>query len=179
MKKLIANFINGLLVVVPTVVSLYVIVVIFDKIDGIIPLPVPGLGFVVTIGLITAGGALTSNVIGKKVIEWTDSLLGRVPLVKLIYTALKDFMAALVGDKKSFDRPCLVSLDAEGNLRTFGFITKEDLSSWGIEGLVAVYMPQSINFAGQLALVPRTRVQLLDVEASEVLPLIVSGGVTG
>ena len=179
MKDLITNFLNGLLIVVPTTASLYVIFVIFDKIDGIIPLPVPGLGFLVTIGLITAVGAFASNVVGRKLVEWADALLGRVPLVKLIYHGIKDFMSALVGDKKSFDRPCLVSLDAEGNLRTFGFITKEDLSHWGIEGLVAVYMPQSINFAGQLALVPRERVKPLDVEASEVLPFVVSGGVTG
>ena len=81
MTQLIRNFLNGLLVVVPTMASLYVVFVIFDKIDGIIELPVPGLGFLVTIGLITAVGALTSNVVGKKIIAMTDSLLGRVPLI--------------------------------------------------------------------------------------------------
>lgn len=179
MKRLVRNFLNGCLVLVPVVASLYVIGLIFMKIDGIIELPIPGLGFVLTIAFITGVGALTSNVVGKRAVEMTDRFLGKVPLVKLIYTSLRDFMSALVGNKKSFDKPCVVSLDAEGTMRVFGFITREDLSAWGLGGHVAVYMPQSINFAGQLGLFPRSRVQPLAVEPSQILPFIVSGGVTG
>lgn len=185
MKRLIRSFVHGCLVMVPAVVSLYVIGLVFVKIDGLLGLEgllgvrIPGLGFVVTIALITGVGALSSNVLGKKLVEIADGWLARVPLVKLIYTALRDFMAALVGEKKSFDKPCVVSLSADGSVRAFGFITREDLSHWGLVGHVAVYFPQSINFAGQLGLFPRERVERLAVDASQILPFIVSGGVAG
>lgn len=179
MKVLIRSFLHGCLVVVPAVVSLYVIGLVFVKVDGLLGIGIPGVGFVVTIALITAIGAFSSNVLGKKLVAMADAWLGRVPLVKLIYSALRDFMAALVGDKKSFDKPCVVSLSADGSVRAFGFITREDLSSWGLAGHVAVYFPQSINFAGQLGLFPRARVEPLAVEASELLPFIVSAGVAG
>ena len=179
MNNFVRYFLNGCLAIVPVAVSLYVIVLIFTTIDDLIPVSVPGLGFVLTIGIVTAFGAFTTNVMGKRVVGWTDAIMGRVPLVKLIYGSLKDFMAALVGNKKSFDKPCVVSLTEDGSMRVFGFITREDLSNWGLGSHVAVYMPQSINFAGQLGLFPRERVQPLQVEASQVLPFIVSGGVTG
>ena len=177
MKVLIRNFLHGCLVVVPAVVSLYVIWLVFEKIDGLLGIRIPGVGFVLTIALITAIGALSSNVLGKKLVEWTDDWLGRVPLVKLIYSTLRDFMAALVGEKKHFDRPCVVSLSADGAVRAFGFITRDDLSAWGLADHVAVYFPQSMNFAGNLGLFPRARVEPLPIESSQLLPFIVSAGV--
>ena len=101
--------------------------------------------------------------------------------MKLIYTSLRDFMAALVGERRSFDRPVLVALDAhaQGELKAIGFITRDDLSALGLQTHVAVYMPQSINFAGQLLLVPRSRIEPLSLPASEILPMIVSGGMAG
>ena len=179
MKRLIRNFLHGCLVVVPAVVTLSAIWIVFRKVDGLLGIPIPGVGLVVTVALITAVGAFSSNVLGKKMVQVADGWLGRVPLVKLIYTGLRDFMAALVGEKKSFDKPCVVSLSADGSVRAFGFITREDLSHWGLAGHVAVYFPQSINFAGQLGLFPRARVEALAVEPSQILPFIVSGGVAG
>ena len=179
MNKLIRYFLNGCLAIVPVAVSIYVIVLIFVEVDDIIPAPIPGLGFILTIGVVTGIGWLTTQVMGKRVVGWTDDVMGKTPLVKLIYTSIRDFMAALMGDKKKLDKPCVVSLNAEGTLRVFGFITREDLSDWGLSDTVAVYMPQSINFAGQLGLFPRERVQPLEVEASQILPFIVSGGFAG
>jgi uncharacterized membrane protein len=185
MKALIRSFLHGCLVLVPVVVTLYVLGFVFVKIDGLLGLAgwlgveVPGLGFVLTIALVTAIGAFSSNVLGKRLLALADEWLARVPLVKLIYSALRDFMAALVGEKKSFDRPCVVSLSADGGVRALGFITREDLSAWGLQDHVAVYFPQSMNFAGQLGLFPRARVEPLAVEASQLLPFIVSAGVAG
>src|SRR5688572_29929937 len=105
MKTLIKNFLNGCLILVPTVLTLYVVYLVFVKIDGLLGIGIPGLGFVVTVALITAIGALTTNVIGKQLVEAADRLLTRLPVVKLIYTSLRDFMGAFVGDKRTFDRP--------------------------------------------------------------------------
>jgi uncharacterized membrane protein len=179
MKALAKNFLNGCLVLVPAVATLYAVYIVFVKIDGLLGLRVPGLGFLVTVVLITLVGALARNVVGKRLVGLPDQVLTRLPLVKLIYTSLRDFMAALVGERKSFDRPVLVSLSADGAVKAFGFITRDDLSAFGLDGYVAVYFPQSVNFAGQLALLPRARVQPLEVPPSELLPFIVSGGMAG
>ena len=106
-------------------------------------------------------------------------MLAQVPLIKLLYTSVRVLMAALVGELKTFDRPVLVALSADGAVRAFGFITRDDLSRFGLRDHVAVYFPQSINFAGQLVVVPAARVQALDAEPSELLPMIVSGGIAG
>lgn len=179
MKMLVKNFLRGCLVVVPVVVTLYAVYFVVRTLDGWIGLKVPGAGFVLSVVLITAIGAFATNVIGKRLIELPDRVLGRLPFVKLIYTSLRDFMAALVGERRSFDRPVVVSLDATHELKVFGFITRDDLAAFGLRDHVAVYLPQSINFAGQLLLVTRARVQPLDVPAASILPVIVSGGMAG
>lgn len=179
MKLLIKNFLNGCLVIVPTVATLYVVYLIFLKIDGLLGLRIPGLGFVITLALITGIGALTTNVVGRRLVGLSDRLLTRLPLVKLVYTSLRDLMAALVGDKKAFDRPVVVALSEDGAVKAFGFVTREDLSAFGLSEHVAVYLPQSVNFAGQLLLVPRTRVRFLEMDASQVFPVVVSAGIAG
>jgi uncharacterized membrane protein len=178
MKTLVTNFLRGCLVVVPIVATLYAVYFVVRTLDGLLGLKVPGLGFAIAVVLITFIGALASNVIGKRLLALPDQLLTRLPFVKLIYTSLRDFMAALVGERRSFDRPVLVALDGAG-LTAVGFITREDLSALGLHDHVGVYFPQSINFAGQLLLVPRARVQPLELEAHAILPMIVSGGMAG
>jgi uncharacterized membrane protein len=179
MKTLAKNFLNGCLVVVPTVVTLYAIYMVFVKVDGLLGLRVRGLGFLLTLSLITAVGALARNVVGKRLIGLADKLLARLPLIKLLYTSLRDLMAALVGERKTFNRPVVASLSEDGAIKAFGFVTRDDLSGWGLQDQVAVYFPQAINFAGQLIILPRARVRPLDVPASQLLPFIVSGGMAG
>ncbi len=179
MNALVKNFLHGCLVIVPATVTVWVVYVVFEKVDGLLGLRIPGLGFVLTLVLITLVGALTRNVVGKRLVGLQDRVLARLPLVKLLYTSLRDLVAALVGERRTFDRPVVVTLSADGALRAFGFITRDDLSHFGLDGCVAVYFPQSINFAGQLAVVPRARVQALDVPPSQLLPFIVSGGISG
>lgn len=179
MNSLVKNFLHGCLVIVPTAATVYVVYAVFVRVDRMLGLGVPGLGFALTLALITAIGALTRNVVGKRLLALPDRVLARLPLVKLLYTSLRDLMAALVGERRTFDRPVVVSLGDDGALKAFGFVTRDDLSGYGLDDHVAVYFPQSINFAGQLALVPRARVQALQVQPSQLLPFIVSGGISG
>jgi uncharacterized membrane protein len=173
------NFLRGCLIVVPAVVTLYALYFVVHAVDGWLGLRIPGLGFLVVVALVTLIGAIASNVIGRRLLELPDRVLGRLPFVKLIYTSLRDVMAALVGERRSFDRPVLVLLDERAGLRAIGFMTRDDLSALGLTEHVAVYVPQSVNFAGQLLLVPRTRIEPLNVAAADVLPIIVSGGMAG
>ena len=107
-----------------------------------------------------------------------DEMLDRLPFVRLLYSSTKDLLNAFVGEKRRFDTPVLVTLSADGAVRSFGFITQSSLAALGLPGDVAVYFPQSYNFAGQLVIVPASRVTKLSSESSDVLAFIVSGGVT-
>ena len=185
MKKIISYFSGGLIFMVPIVLTLYIFYILFVKIDGLlkIPLPgvgvVPGVGFIATILLLILVGFLVSNFLTKKLFVLLDNLLNRLPLVKLLYGSVKDLLNAFVGDKKSFNKPVLVKLSAESHAHVMGFITCESLSNFGLDDYVAVYVPQSYNFAGQLLVFPRGHVQLLDSNSADMMTFIVSGGVAG
>jgi uncharacterized membrane protein len=178
MKKISQYFLQGLLFLVPVVVTVYVIYVIFSKIDGFFPFDMPGLGFLLTIGLILAVGFVSSNLLANSIMLRVDRIFARMPLVTMIYTAIKDLIDAFVGDKKSFNKPVQVALDAENRISVLGFVTREDLNSLGIADSVAVYLPQSYNFAANLIIVDRSRVSPLAANPKEVMKFIVSGGVS-
>lgn len=176
--RILRYFVRGCLVSVPLAITGWVVWTTLTFIDRLLPIGIPGLGIVVTLSLVTLIGLFTSNVVGKRVFQLTDRALSRMPLVKLLYTSIKDLIRAFVGDHKSFDRPAAVAL-TPGGARILGFVTREGLHALGMPDFVAVYFPQSYNFAGQLAVVPRDQVELLDAASSEVMTFIVSGGISG
>ena len=191
MKRLARYFISGLLFVAPVGITVYVIYWMFGGIDRWVGGPlakllqnhgiprIPGLGVLILLVVITLVGVLTSTFIMKGMMRMIDGTMGRLPLVKLLYSSIKDLIGAFVGNKKRFDKPVLVTIVPESNIRAMGFITRESLEFLGLEGQIAVYFPQSYNFAGGLAIVPRNRVQPLDVDSSEMMAFIVSGGISG
>lgn len=176
--RLLRYFVRGCLVSVPLVITGWVVWTTLTFIDRLLPIGIPGVGIVVTLSLVTLIGLFTSNVVGKRVFQLTDRALSRMPLVKLLYTSIKDLIRAFVGDHKSFDQPAAVAL-TPGGARILGFVTRDGLHALGMPDFVAVYFPQSYNFAGQLAVVPRDQVELLDAASSEVMTFIVSGGISG
>ena len=178
MKQISQYFLQGLLFLIPLFVTVYVIYWIFIRIDGFLRLPVPGLGFIVTIVFITFIGFVASNFLTQRLVHLVDRIFARLPLVKMIYTSIKDLVNAFVGDKKSFNRPVQVIIDRESNLRVLGFTTRDSLESIGIKESVAVYLPQSYNFAGNLVIVARELVIPLTADPGDVMKLIVSGGVS-
>lgn len=179
MRLFATYFLRGLVLAAPLAITLYVCWLIFSTVDRWLGLPIPGAGFLATIALVTLLGFLASNLLTRGVVSLLDRLLERLPFVRLLYSATKDLLNAVVGEQRRFDRPVLVALTPDGAVRAFGFITRDSLASIGLESDVAVYVPQSYNFAGNLVVVPATRVSPLDRESSEVLTFIVSGGVTG
>ena len=178
MKRLSQYFLRGLLFLVPLVVTIYVIYWVFVRIDGVLNFPVPGLGFIVTIVFITLVGFGASNFLTRNLVGLVDKIFARLPLVKMIYTAIKDLVNAFVGDKKSFNRPVQVVINKESNLRVIGFATRDSLDSIGISDSMAVYLPQSYNFAGNLIIVDREQVIPISADPGEVMKLILSGGVS-
>jgi uncharacterized membrane protein len=179
LRTLPRYFLRGALLTVPLALTLYILYWIVRVFDDLLPIGIPGLGLIVTVSFVTAVGFLTSSVIGRTVFDWTERLLRRVPLVRLLYNSIKDLVGAFVGDKKSFNQPVTVQVSAESPVRALGFITRNQATALGLPDHVAVYFPQSYNFAGNLLLVPRAFVEPLDVSSSDVMTFIVSGGISG
>jgi uncharacterized membrane protein len=177
-KRLVRYFVRGCLVLVPLCITGYIVYVALRFIDQLLPVGIPGLGILLTVSIVTLVGLLTSNVVGKSVFQLTDRFLSGMPLVKLLYNSIKDLIRAFVGDHKSFDKPAAVQL-TPGGARILGFVTRDGLHALGLPEFVAVYFPQSYNWAGQLAVVPREQVELLDAPSAEVMTFIVSGGISG
>jgi uncharacterized membrane protein len=178
-KHVARYFVRGCLALAPLALTAYIVYLILKFADRLLPIGIPGLGILVAVLVITLVGFLTSNVIGRGILELTDRLLTRVPLVKLIYASLKDLIGAFVGERRSFNQPCSISLTADRTVRTLGFVTRDSLVALDMPGHVAVYLPQSYNFAGNLLMVPRDRVEILRVSSTELMTFIVSGGVSG
>ena len=183
MQLILRSFFRGLLFVVPVSVTIYVVRWLFVTLDGLLDLErwlgfsMPGLGVVLTVAGITVVGFLASNFLTRWLVQLMDRIFRRAPLAKIIYSSLKDLTEAFVGEQKKFDRPVLVSLGDVGE--ALGFVTREDLAWMNRADAVAVYFPQSYNFAGSVVIFPRDRLTPLDVDAGGVMRFIVSGGVSG
>jgi uncharacterized membrane protein len=180
MKKFINYFLQGLLYIVPISVTLYVPYWAFNKINSILPFDkYPGLGFIVIIALITFIGFAGSAIITSPINSFFQRLLKKAPLLQTIYSSMKDLMRTFVGKKKGFNQAVLIKLYENSTIERIGFITNEDLSSLGIkEGKILVYLPHSYAFSGQLFVVEKSYITPIDSPSSEIMKLIVSGGVT-
>jgi uncharacterized membrane protein len=175
---LAGTFGRGLLVFVPTVGSIWTVWLVLRWLDGALGLPIPGMGLLITLGLIFLFGFLASNVLGQSAITLFEGAIRRLPVVSLLYSSLKDLLGAFVGDKKSFDRPAMVSVDDAGKVRVFGFVTCQSFDDARLQGCVAVYLPQAYNFAGNVIIVPKERVAFVDADPAQFMAFVVSGGVS-
>lgn len=177
MKRLLSYFLKGLLIAVPVIVTAWLVWQIFITIDRMLGVSIPGVGFVLTIVLITVVGFLGSNLLTRGIVAGVEDMIERLPLVRLVYNAVKDLINAFVGEKRRFDKPVVVSLSHDGAIRALGFITKESLDQLGLKDTIAVYLPYSYALTGFTCLVPASRVHRIDVSSAEFMAFVVSGGV--
>lgn len=191
MQRLFTNFLKGILILAPMLVTAWVIWIVFTKIDGLLGIPIPGLGFAITIVFIILVGALASNIFFERIFRHFEKVLTRLPVVKLLYFSIKDLIGAFVGEKKMFNRPVMISMEylpqgpeiplapAGRDIKLLGFVTSEALDFLpGVEDRVAVYVPQSYNMGGYLMLVPKESITpVANLESAKLLAFIVSGGV--
>ena len=179
MKKIINYFLQGLLYIVPIAVTFYIVYIAFNKIDSILPFQFPGLGLIVIVALITLIGFTGSIIIASPINSFFQKLLQKAPLLQTIYSSMKDLMQTFVGKKKGFEQAVLIKLYENSTIERIGFITNEDLNSIGVkEGKILVYLPHSYAFSGQLFVVDRSYITPIDRSSSEIMKLIVSGGIT-
>ena len=183
MARLLKYFFRGLVVLAPLVITVWLTFEIFRRVDrwlgGLFGFTIPGAGVLLTIALITLFGFLASNLLARTLLGALDAILARLPFVRLLYGSTRDLLNAFVGERRRFDTPVLVTLSSASNLKTIGFVTQESLERYGLRDYVAVYLPQSYNFAGNLVIVPAAQVERIRARGADVMAFIVSGGVTG
>jgi uncharacterized membrane protein len=178
MRALVNYFLRGLVVVAPLAFTAYVCWRLFVLIDGWLPFAVPGVGFVVTIGFFVLVGFLASTFLARGLFSLVESLLTRLPFVRLVYASTKDLLNAFVGEQRRFDKPVIVTIYSESEGRAIGFVTQHALEHLGLGGDVAVYFPFSYSVAGHVLLFPAGRVRPLAADSADVMAFLVSGGVT-
>src|SRR5580704_7008286 len=197
MRRLFQYFLQGLIILAPIAITVFAVASLFSWVDGILPnlvhrlFPgllgvnengelkhVPGLGFIVVIILVLLVGYISSSFVVSRLVDLFDSVLEKTPGIKFIYSTVKDFFEAFAGNKRKFDKSVLVCIDASDIWR-IGFITQEELGQFELQEFVAVYVPQSYGFAGNLFFVKKERVRVLDdVSSSDAMKFAISGGVT-
>jgi uncharacterized membrane protein len=197
LRKLFQYFLQGLIILAPIAITIFAVTSLFNWIDGILPnlvhrlfpnwlgndefgspKSIPGLGFVVVIIIVLLVGYISSSFIVSRLVDLFDKILEKTPGIKIIYSTLKDFFEAFAGNKRKFDKSVLVSIEATDVWRV-GFITQEELNEFGLQDYVAVYVPQSYAFAGNLYFVSKERVRVLsDISSSDAMKFAISGGVT-
>jgi len=187
MKKLGSYFFQGVLLVAPIAITVYILYAVFVRVDGwlvhnlepLIGFYIPGLGILILVVSITLLGFIGQTAFLRPIKRLAGQLVKRIPLLNLLYSALNDLFSAFVGNEKKFNVPVKVLFNQENNLWKLGFITKDSLEEFGLKEMTAVYFPHSYNFSGELYVIQRDRVQpLTDVSPTEVMKFIVSAGVT-
>jgi uncharacterized membrane protein len=186
-RALVGYFFQGLLYLAPISITLYIIYYAFVYIDGLLDeyimeylgFNIPGLGILIILISIALIGFILSSIIFRPLWRILERLLLRAPLVKIIYTSVKDLLEAFVGQKKKFTEPVLVKINNTTDLQKIGFITARDLDILGLGNeKVAVYLPHSYAFSGNLFIAPVENITPINAPPAEVMKFIVSAGVT-
>lgn len=189
-KSLPQYFLQGLLIMAPVLVTFYVIFVVVSSIDSLIPfftikdasgnvrVQNYGLGFLVVILFVCIIGYFSYFFISNKIILFFDKMMQRLPGLKHIYSTTREFFEAFAGEKKKFTKNVLVNID-ETDVWRIGFITKEDMSEFDLIDYVAVYIPSSYSVAGNVVIVPKSRIKYFpQLNSTQFMKFAVSGGIT-
>lgn len=143
---------------------------------------VPGMGLVSGLALITLIGLLSHVLIFQKLFNLGEAIFNRLPLVKTIYTAIKDFIGYLNPDKESeMNKVVMVQLPGQ-SFQLIGFVTREQFDDLPFtpvaEDPVAVYMPMSFQIGGYTLFLPRSALTPLDIPFEQAMRLVLTGAVT-
>lgn len=179
-QKIIQYFLQGLLILGPVSITIYFIYEIFDKIDNILRpvINIPGIGFITIICFIILTGYLSSFFVMGRILSVMDKYLERTPGIKLFYSFVRDFFEAFAGNKKKFTKSVLANVD-DTDIWRIGFITQDDMSSFGMPNYVAVYLPMAYSVAGNVYIVPKEKIKpITTISATQSMKFAVSGGVT-
>jgi uncharacterized membrane protein len=194
MKRFRRYLVAGILVWLPLAVTFILLKFLIEQMDKtlkIVPakylpeawlgFPIPGLGLVLTIVVLFLTGLLAANIVGRSAFNLWESMLGRIPIVRTIYTAVKKFSEVVFSDTgQSFKKVLLIQYPRKG-LYSFAFQTAsmlEEVQARTAEEVICVFLPTTPNpTSGFIIMVPRKDVIELDMEVDEALKMVISLGV--
>ncbi len=182
-------FITGLIVFLPIAVTFRLLAWLFRELDSfmgwlftlLFGRPYPGLGLAAIVAAIFLMGALTTNVLGRRLVGWFDRLMLRIPLARSVYSATKQLSDSLLMQRRAaFQRPVLIEWPRQG-VYTVGFVTgeaggrAEEIAGQRVVNVFVVSTPNPTT--GFLVLVPADQVYSLDLTVEDALKLVMSGGI--
>jgi uncharacterized membrane protein len=186
-KNFISHFVQGAIVIAPTAITLFILFKAFQFVSDtfhfvgkiVHPLVDPFIILGILVLTVYIIGRLSSSFIFTPVYDRFEKDIEKVPLIRALYSSVKDIMSAFVGSKRKFNKPVLVTIDKVNDLKQIGFVTQTDLSNMSIgPEYLAVYIPFSYGLSGKLFIVNKENVKPLDAKAAEAMKFVVSGGVT-
>ena len=189
-RKLLQYFLQGMLVLAPITVTLYALYAVVTSIDSWIPIFTTvdekgvvhvqnyGVGIVVIVTVIILIGYFSSFFITGRIIYFMDKLMQKTTGIKHIYYTTMDFFEAFAGDKKKFTQNVLANVD-DNDVWRLGFVTRNDMEEFGLSGFVSVYIPMAYSVAGNVYVIPKSRVKpITHISSAQTMKFAVSGGVT-
>ena len=184
------RFLAGLLISIPAIITFLVIWWFFKFVDGLLEpfyykmlgYHVPGLGFISTIVLIFIVGIISTNVFGRRIIESFEHIILKIPVLKGIYTAVKQLVDAFSPESKASSFKHFVIIEYPRlSVYAYGFLTKECIMKTerdGMEtGLKAVYIPTNLIYFGEIALFRDEHIFFTDISIEDGIKIILSGGI--
>lgn len=191
MRRLRNTFLKGLATVLPVALTLYVVWWLATNAEQILGGWLraiapdhywPGLGLLAAFALVLLVGVLVDAYLVRRLIRLGESLLARIPIVKTIFGALKDFARFLPADERRRDLKRVV-LWRVGSARLIGFVTEDNIHPRVFvqpePDVVAVYFPMSYQIGGYTLYLPKSELEATQLSVEEAMRLVLIGGVTG
>lgn len=185
MRNIRNLFITGLLTLLPISITILVLKIIYEFLDGfsspllrwILGFDIPGIGFLITVSTIVLTGAIANNFIGKRVLALFDAMVHRIPFINTVYNSVKELSFNLSSGKNSnFSQVVLVKFPSESS-RSIGFITRDTIMMSG-KTRTAVFVPTTPNpTSGFILFFESSDVECLDISVDEAVKMVVSMGV--
>jgi len=192
LKKLRNALVRGLVVVLPIALTIWLLWWIGSSTEALLHRLIlvfvppeyyrPGMGIVAALLLLIAAGVMVNAFIVRRLLAAWEALMERIPIVKSVYGAVRDFVQILPagGERRELKRVVLARI---GDATAIGFVTRDDAGELalgrGTEGTVAVYFPMSYQIGGYTLLLPRSRVEPVDIPIETAMRLVLTGGMSG
>lgn len=188
MKYLRNRFIAGLLILLPAVVTAWVLWKVFTSVDSIIApiqvrypiIDIPGIGFLVVLLIVLLTGIFAGNFIGRRVIQRGELFLFKLPLIRRIYAAVKELAEVFLSDRTTVFREVVIVRYPHRDAYVIGFVTAKGTDRLNTiigRDLVHVFVPTTPNpTSGFLLLLPVDDVIRVAVSVEDALKMVISGG---
>jgi uncharacterized membrane protein len=190
MKQIGSILLKGLVTILPIGLTVYFVYWLGITTESLLSKPIkfvvgdnywPGMGLVTGFMILFLVGLAVNAFVVRRVLGLGEDLLLRVPVVKTVYSAIRDMTRLVNTDKKKGDLDRVVTLDY-GPGKLIGFVTQEHANTLGIGGgddLVAVYLPMSYQIGGYTLYVSRSKVHETDLSVEQAMRIVLTGGVRG